>query len=411
MRNFLLLIVILSFPSLKGIAQRQCATFEYKSHLVKDPLIAASVQHQENLLTQRKGTEILSSAAGTSSGEFVEVIKIPVVVHVLYNRPEENISYKQILSQIEVLNNDYRNRNQVSGPYSDLSGDSRIEFYLATIDPNGQPTTGIVRKKTDIRVFSYDDRIKFSSKGGSDAWDSRYYLNIWVGNLAAGLGGYSSPVGGKPETDGVVIRYDYFGKTGKGDFGQGRTATHEIGHWLGLNHIWGDAPCGDDGVDDTPPQQTYTSGCPKNTITSCGNSGNMYMNFMDYTADACVYMFTRGQVNRMRKLFEPGGYRNDILRTQGLSGPPVPEIGLPEAAAPLRVNLWPNPVQSVLTVQFDQVSEYMGSRLLIYNNLGQEVHSFVVTNTRHTIDMSKFRPGLYFITTSDRRKTLKFIRQ
>lgn len=411
MRNFIFPLLLLF--TLQLSAQRQCVTSEYRSELFKDPFIANAVLQTEKFLDVKKGNEILSSAVTQNSAKGIAVIKIPVVVHVLYNKAEENISYQQILSQIEILNKDFRNRNQAnpSGLYANLSADSYIEFQLATIDPYGNPTSGIVRKKTDIRFFNYDDRIKFSSKGGSDAWDAKYYLNIWVGNLAGGLAGYSSPVGGKPETDGVVIRHNYFGKTGAGDFGLGRTATHEIGHWLGLNHIWGDAMCGDDGVEDTPPQQSATNGCPSGTVVSCGNSGNMYMNFMDYTNDQCVYMFTYGQVNRMRKLFEPEGYRSEILHSAALAGPVIPESEIPGQHGEMNLKTWPNPVNGILNLQFANFEQSRGLKILILNSQGQEVYTDVISSAHQQIDMSVFCPGLYFITTTDRRKTFKIIRQ
>ncbi|RMG27418.1 MAG: hypothetical protein D6730_07225 [Bacteroidetes bacterium] len=259
------------------------------------------------------------------------VITIPVVVHVVYHTEEENISDEQILSQIEVLNEDFgrfnADANQTPVQFMDVAADTRIRFQLATTDPYGEPTTGITRTYTDVPAFSaFQNEMKFQPQGGMDAWPTQDYLNIWVCNLSMGVLGYSQFPGGPAETDGVVICYKYFGRTGDitPPFNLGRTATHEIGHWLNLRHIWGDGPCGtDDLVEDTPEAEGPTHGCLR-TNFSCG-SPDMVSNFMDYTDDACMNLFTQGQANRMRALFLSGGERESLLYSPGLSqaAPPV----------------------------------------------------------------------------------------
>ena len=197
-----------------------------------------------------------------------EVIVIPVVVHILYHTPQQNISNEQVLSQLEVLNNDYRrlNADAVNTPasFKNIAADTRIVFCLVKTDPNGKYTPGIIHKYTKEELFLSDDEMKFSSSGGDDAWDSQKYLNIWVCNLFGRTLGYSVLPGGPANKDGVVIQYNAFGTIGAASapFNKGRTTTHEIGHWLGLKHLWGDAVCGDDDIADTPPQQTNNSGCP-----------------------------------------------------------------------------------------------------------------------------------------------------
>ena len=163
--------------------------------------------------------------------------------------------------------------------------------------------------------FSQDDKVKSSTTGGDDAWNTSKYLNIWVCNLGNSLLGYAQFPGGPTSTDGVVILYTAFGRTGNvvSPFNKGRTATHEVGHWLNLRHIWGDANCGNDFVNDTPTQQTSNAGCPSYPHITCSNSGDMSMNYMDYTNDACMYMFSTGQSNRMNALFVSGGARASII--------------------------------------------------------------------------------------------------
>lgn len=235
------------------------------------------------------------------------VVTIPVVVHVVYNTAAQNISDAQIQSQLNILNQDFRKLNSdislVPSVFSGLAADCEIEFCLAKRDPNGNATTGIVRKSTTVTSFSSNDNIKRNANGGSDPWNTSQYLNIWVGNLSGGLLGYAQFPGGSASTDGVVCLYTAFGNTGvaAAPFNKGRTATHEVGHWLNLRHIWGDATCGNDQVNDTPTQQTANYGCPAFPRVTCSNgpNGDMFMNYMDYTDDACMYMFTSGQKSRM----------------------------------------------------------------------------------------------------------------
>jgi hypothetical protein len=189
--------------------------------------------------------------------------KIPVVVHVVYETNDQNISDEQVKSQIDVLNADYRQKNADSGlvpsVFQLVMADARIEFSLATTDPGGNPTNGITRTQTTTNSFSDDDAVKSAATGGADAWPDDSYLNIWVCNLGGGLLGYAQFPGGPAATDGVVILHSAFGTVGTATapFHLGRTATHEIGHWLNLRHIFGDdgGGCwGDDFVSDTPNQ-------------------------------------------------------------------------------------------------------------------------------------------------------------
>ena len=251
-----------------------------------------------------------------------EVATIQTVVHVVYNTEKQNISDEQIKSQIDVLNRDFRKLNddvsKVPSIWQDLVADTRIEFVLATKDPDGKPTTGIIRTKTLVTSFSHDDRVKSKANGGENAWDAKCYLNIWVCLLGGGLLGYAQFPGGPLETDGVVITHTAFGTTGTAapPFNKGRTATHEVGHWLDLRHIWGDdgeGCTGSDSVDDTPNQGGYNTGCPDFPHVSCNNrpNGDMFMNYMDYTDDRCMFMFTTGQVSRIDACLE--GPRSSLL--------------------------------------------------------------------------------------------------
>lgn len=312
--------------------KRICATMEVHDKLLKTvPAYKDSRAAIENLTRDY----LLRGALRT------EIVKIPVVVHVVYNTPDQNISDDQIKSQIRILNEDYRKLNAdvsiVPSVFQTLAADSKIEFALACKDPEGKLTTGITRTKTDVASFTYDDAVKFTSSGGRDAWPRDKYLNMWVCNLGGGLLGYAQFPGGPAGTDGVVITYTACGDIGTASppFNKGRTATHEVGHWLNLFHIWGDdCPGGDqcggsDDVGDTPNQECSNPGCPTFPHVSCDNSpnGDLFMDYMDYTDDACMVMFTKGQSARMDAAIS--GPRSAIMSSDGLkcNGAPPPSCG------------------------------------------------------------------------------------
>lgn len=305
----------------QGIAQRNCGTMDHLAQLMaQDPNVDARMAEIEKF-TENYVNENSGRAAGT-------VYRIPVVVHVVYNTTSQNISDAQIQSQITILNQDFRRTNadktKTPTTFTSVAADAEIEFCMATVDPNGNPTNGITRTQTSATSFDHTDRMKSSSTGGKNAWPTDKYLNIWVCNLGGGLLGYAQfPGSGSASTDGVVIGYTYFGNMGTvtAPFNKGRTATHEVGHWLNLRHIWGDASCGSDLVSDTPTHQADNSGCPTHPkANSCGTSAEMFMNYMDYSDDGCMNMFSIGQANRMRAVLAPGGARASLTTSPGCGG-------------------------------------------------------------------------------------------
>lgn len=255
----------------------------------------------------------------------LRVTKIPVVVHVVYNTATENITARQIRSQITVLNRDFRaknsDRSKVPTPWLGLVADTRIEFHLAKTDPDGKPTKGITRTKTTRISFGTDESVKSSATSGVDPWPTDRYLNIWVCRLAGGLLGYAQFPGGPPETDGVVILNTAFGTKGtvQPPFHLGRTTTHEVGHWLNLRHIWADTEdcSGTDYVDDTPNCAGPNYGKPVFPHISCRNgpNGDMFMNYMDYVDDDSMFFFTMQQVVRMQTALD--AERNTIGQLNG----------------------------------------------------------------------------------------------
>jgi hypothetical protein len=298
--------------------------------LVHRKLLNESMTYRARRITIEN--RALQYESGQRTSARTDVITLPVVVHVVHNPnfPEQNISDEQIHSQITVLNQDFRAANpdvvKVPQVWKPLVLDARIEFQLATQDPNGEPTSGIIRTETDQTSFTWDDAVKAKATGGADAWPSDQYLNLWVCQLGGGLLGYAQFPGGPPQTDGVVILHSAFGTLGTAapPFDGGRTATHEIGHWLDLYHIWGDdgdACTSDDKVADTPNQAGSNMGVPTFPRVTCDNgpNGDMFVNYMDYTDDVSMFMFTKGQGARMNACLE--GTRASFLVAQGTRAP------------------------------------------------------------------------------------------
>lgn len=327
----LLVTGLASLSILEASAQKRvCASHEYlQQQLANHPEMVAERQRLEQFTQQYEQQQ-----TNTASKTTAPIYTIPVVVHVLYNTTAQNISTAQIQSQINILNQDYQKLNSdvslVPSVFAGLAADAQIQFCLAQRTPTGQATTGINRIYTTKTSFSANtDDAKSSATGGADAWDRTKYLNLWVvPSISGGVLGYAQFPGGPAATDGVVIGNQYFGNTGTATapYNKGRTATHEIGHWLNLNHIWGDdgtACTGTDNVGDTPNQGGENYGCPTFPKISCSNgpNGDMFMNYMDYTDDACMFMFTTGQKTRMHAVLAAGGSRASLLSSNGCVAP------------------------------------------------------------------------------------------
>ena len=333
------MLVLLSFCSILLFAQppsadqivRKCGT-DYDLQLRQNPGMARKTQEIE--------AHTRSFAKKSRRSIDGEIITIPVVVHVVYSNNQENISDAQVLSQIEVMNEDFRRTNSDKDDVWAQAIDTEIEFCLATIDPNGNTTNGITRTSSTRTSWGTGDLIKKSASGGVDAWDTAQYLNMWVGNIGGGILGYAQFPGGSPETDGVVMGPQYFGSKEKGSgfylsapFDLGRTTTHEVGHFLNLRHIWGDGGCGvDDFVGDTPRAGGANYGCATGN-QSCG-SIDMVQNYMDYSDDSCMNLYTSGQKERMRSILLSGGVRANLANSTKCSGdtPPPPPPPTPECA-------------------------------------------------------------------------------
>lgn len=315
--------------------------FSQKQRCGTDIVNLNRIQQNPSLIKLREQQELALQKSILSSSRKRINLTIPVVVHVIYNTDLENVSDEQVQSQIDALNRDFNNLNRDSlktdHAFYPLVGNIGIKFELATKDPSGKITTGITRTKTSKTSWIEDDlnkdNMKFSNSGGIENWDPKRYLNIYTVRFddAVGLLGYAyfpEDLANYPETDGVVIDFRCFGTKGTSGiegftpYNLGRTVTHEVGHWLGLFHIWGDKVfetdkvCGDDKIADTPPAEGDNTGNPVFPFrpnNKCGSdkNGEMYMNYMDYVHDKSMVMFSKGQVTRMTSAIN--NFRKELL--------------------------------------------------------------------------------------------------
>jgi hypothetical protein len=285
-------------PETSAVAQRGCASQEVlEAQLMADPTLALRMNEIEAF------TEKAMLSGRLVNGK----VEIPVVVNVLYKTAAENISDAQIQSQIDVLNDDFNATNSdfSSTPalFSGVAANVGITFVLEAVN----------RKSTTKTSWGTRDAMKKTKQGGLDPTSPTTKLNMWACTIGGGILGYAQFPGGSTTTDGVVIDSKYFGLSGSGayPYNLGRTATHEVGHWMNLRHIWGDATCGSDLVSDTPTHNTANYGAPvyPHYSTCTGTPVEMTMNYMDYTDDRGMYMFSNGQKSRMAAIFVSGGAR------------------------------------------------------------------------------------------------------
>lgn len=279
---------------------RGCASHEvHEQQLRENPLLAQKMADIERMTNEA----ILENRIVNG------VLEIPVVFNVLYRTTAENISQAQLQSQIDVLNADFQGTNSdynSSNPYNSVRGAINVRFVL----------DNVVRKSTTKTTWGTNDAMKKTASGGIAATSPTTKLNYWVCTIGGGILGYAQFPGGASATDGVVVDSKYTGTNGTATapFNKGRTATHEIGHWMNLRHIWGDATCGSDLVSDTPTHNAANSGVPAvgHRSTCTGQPLEMFMNYMDYTDDRGMYMFSSGQVSRMAAIFSTTGPRKSF---------------------------------------------------------------------------------------------------
>ncbi|MBK6931104.1 MAG: hypothetical protein IPH12_09600 [Saprospirales bacterium] len=402
-RHLLLILVLLPILRPSGLrAQAPCATdavARRNAGRLPPPTFACRSALEEGRIGLDQ-TELASAVSPRT------VATIQVVVHVVYKSAAENISDDQIYSQLAVLNADFRKSNSNTGAvpplFLPLAADLELEFCLAAKDPQGNPATGITRQETpwnNIGQLIAPDgrpRIHYTELGGADAWDTEHYLNIWVASIGGGVLGYGTyPGAAPPAEDGVVIDPRYFGATGLAasypPHHKGRTATHEIGHYFNLLHIWGpdeNSCADDDGVADTPTQRAPYLGCPPYPQLSCGNSA-MFMNFMDYTDDACMVLFTEGQKSRLWSTLNTvrAGLLDSVFCATTPVGEPVP--------AQTSIRMYPNPATTEIALEsplFDREC-----RICVWDMTGRlwkMEHCAALASVLH-LDVSDLPAGCY----------------
>lgn len=289
-----------------------CGTTQATQQMVEKGL------YDMDAFNEELNAKSISEQSTESSGE---VYTIPCVVHIVWTNQFQNLDEETIMEGIQVLNEDFRRTNADAGnvmsEFLPVVADSEIEFCLANTDPDGNPHPGIIRVETDVNFFSTNNDVKFDNSGGSTAWPRDEYMNIWLCNLTSSLLGYAQFPNGNASTDGIVTDFAYWGKNIQGNtIPSGRTGTHEVGHWLGLRHVWGDGDCNaDDFISDTPLADDSNFGCQIGT-NSCtepvDDLPDMVNNYMDYSSDPCQNSYTQGQATRMRSFLEPGGFRDGL---------------------------------------------------------------------------------------------------
>ena len=288
-------------------SRKSCPSEEIRANL-----LANDADAKARYLALENGTEKFIQARKAGRVLADGTVEIPVVFNVLYRTSAENISDARLAEQIAVLNADYAGTNtDVSKTPSEFStvaaGDTKVRFRLVKT----------VRKSTTVRSWKTNDAMKKSSSKGIDATDPTQYFNIWVvGDMSSILGYATFPESSGLWNDGVVLAAPFVGVTGaSAPYNLGRTATHEVGHYLNLRHIWGDANCGSDLVADTPTQTTANYGKPTYPLmNTCGGVSRsvMFMNYMDYVDDAAMFMFSAGQKDRMQAVLTSTGARKGL---------------------------------------------------------------------------------------------------
>lgn len=399
----LLFAMLLLMTSASFSKSEKCAAMSvYNNSVSKDPSILEKAKQIENQIQGYINSKSNKVQAGT-------ILTIPVVIHIINNGEEigegPNITDEQAISLITILNREYRLQNtdalDDSHPFFDAQADCEIEFCLVNNDPDGNPTSGIVRYNSGKEVWDipvFDEIVKPAT-----IWNPSNYLNIWCANfvdpdnngegLTDGYGTFPSQT--TDSTDGVVVLYTNFGVNESNPDYKSIVGSHEVGHYLNLSHIWGDEECGDDMVDDTEPAFTHNEGCPEfpyNAFSECGSgeNGEMYMNYMDYSDAECVVMFTNGQKERMRATLNT--VRSGLLSSNGCQAP----SGVYDLNTSDEIKIVPNSNNGVFNLVSD-LADIANCRVEVVDMYGTFIKGFELNSQNTLVDCSELSSGVYFL--------------
>ncbi|UQB68304.1 M43 family zinc metalloprotease [Epilithonimonas zeae] len=411
-----ILLTLVSILSLSAYGQRTCGTSKKMAEFfAANPEAAANRTTLKDFLVNNK------SQVNRKAG----VITIPVVVHVIYKNNTQNVSDAQIASQLKVLNDDFRKLNAdfstvVPSYFQGNASDMELAFCLATKDPNGNTTTGIERKSV---ASGFDFDTKYYTTSGLKAWDTTKYLNIWVGPFTDTdlLGWAYLPDAAGQAYDGLCIGYYCFGTNGTAaaPYNKGRTATHEIGHYFGLEHPWGEEDYGDspdksvcgttgwsDFCNDTPATYYPHFSKPSNVnIYTCVSTPNgaMFMNYMDYVQDNQMAFFTNDQKTIAQNTM--AGPRASLLNSNACSLLAVDDVEKSNS-----INVFPNPAVNYISIASPLVKI---NEVEIFSNDGRLVKRANIKNETDKIDVKSLPVGTYYVRTYDNGnfiKSMKFIK-
>ncbi|MCF8424563.1 MAG: T9SS type A sorting domain-containing protein [Bacteroidia bacterium] len=400
----------------------KCATMPVYQARLQNPISSANFKAADvaaqnwlsNPINKRKASQKTNS-----------IINIPVVVHVVYKNAVQNIPDTQIVRQIQILNECFRLQNSnfsATRPIFDSIGaDTEIQFCLATIDPQGNPTTGIIRKSAPTSA-NFDpilnmDKVKSSATNGDDPWPNTQYLNIWVCDMSifgfTFVLGYATFPGETAALDGIVIQSEYFGygASSLAPNNLGRTTVHEVGHFFGMRHIWADDDGGaaalecdsTDFVDDTPNQGAKSASDCNVAINSCSSEmpywstidpPDMVENYMDYSSDGCMTLFTKGQKARMYSYLNTSPARIAIKTSPAACN----DVGVKELTTNFNdyVFTFPNPTNDILNINITKFTP-ANLKCEIYNSHGQVVKTIAQLDFHNSINVDNLSNGLYVV--------------
>ncbi len=390
--KFFVAILLIQVISGQLTAQdERCGTTHYlKNQFEKNPLL------QETYRLQNERITAMSEESDPLIQTMEDTIYLPVVFHLLLTN-QSLVTDQQVQAQLDRLNEDFAGKNAdsvlIPSYFQSVRGRAVIQFRLAQRTPDLQNTNGIIRYPNALSSYNVNQsRLYYTAQGGADVWNPNDYINIWVASLQGDILGQATYPGmADPAEDGIVIHYGSMPGGALAPYNMGKTLTHEMGHYLFLIHIWGDdgGTCtGSDYVEDTPNQADYTSGCPNGIVTDIctpGGNGIMYQNYMDYSNDACLVLFTHLQVERMMQALTQ-------LR---------PSLMISKGASPM-VNGANNAAVTQLTGELGRVCSSAINTSVVFQNVGANtittLEFAVILNgvsTLHTISTNIASLGNY----------------